>query len=208
MANYAKSIDEKSAELLQAYNDAETEDEKRKAKKGIYQFYRKLVKRKEFVSLSATVADELYKANVEASAYINSQTPYIYALNYNYINQNIRKEALLVKKAKPTSAKTEPRKIRPALTPEARENQMIALAVDLVEQRLLDGTASSQETTHFLKLGSMKNRLEMEKLQEENRLLKARTEALQSAKRVEELYSEAIKAMRRYSGQGSDDDEY
>lgn len=111
-----------------------------------------------------------------------------------------------MKKAKPTN--TEPRKIRPALSPEARENQMIALAVDLVEQRLLDGTASSQETTHFLKLGSMKNRLEMEKLQEENRLLKAKTEALQSAKRVEELYSEAIKAMRRYSGQGSDDDEY
>ena len=110
-----------------------------------------------------------------------------------------------VKKADSVKKK---RKIRPALTPEARENQMIALAVDLVEQRLLDGTASSQETTHFLKLGSMKNRLEMEKLQEENRLLKARTEALQSAKRVEELYSEAIKAMRRYSGQGSDDDEY
>lgn len=112
-----------------------------------------------------------------------------------------------MKKAKPTSAKTEPRKIRPALTPEARENQLIALAVDLVEQRLLDGTASSQETTHFLKLGSMKNRLEMEKLQEENRLLKAKTEALQSSKRVEELYSEAIKAMRRYSGQGDDSDE-
>ena len=113
----------------------------------------------------------------------------------------------MAKAKKADSAKTT-RKIRPALTPEARENQMIALAVDLVEQRLLDGTASSQETTHFLKLGSMKNRLEMEKLQEENRLLKARTEALQYAKRVEELYSEAIKAMRRYSGQGSDDDEY
>ena len=113
----------------------------------------------------------------------------------------------MAKAKKADSAKTT-RKIRPALTPEARENQMIALAVDLVEQRLLDGTASSQETTHFLKLGSMKNRLEMEKLQEENRLLKARTEALQSAKRVEELYSEAIKAMRRYSGQGGDDDEY
>ena len=113
----------------------------------------------------------------------------------------------MAKAKKADSAKTT-RKIRPALTPEARENQMIALAVDLVEQRLLDGTASSQETTHFLKLGSMKNRLEMEKLQEENRLLKARTEALQSAKRVEELYSEAIKAMRRYSGQGSYDDEY
>ena len=111
-------------------------------------------------------------------------------------------------KVKKADSKNTTRKIRPALTPEARENQMIALAVDLVEQRLLNGTASSQETTHFLKLGSMKNRLEMEKLQEENRLLKARTEALQSAKRVEELYSEAIKAMRRYSGQGSDDDEY
>lgn len=111
-------------------------------------------------------------------------------------------------KVKKADSKNTTRKIRPALTPEARENQMIALAVDLVEQRLLDGTASSQETTHFLKLGSMKNRLEMEKLQEENRLLKARTEALQSAKRVEELYSEAIKAMRRYSGQGNDDDEY
>ena len=113
-----------------------------------------------------------------------------------------------MEKVKKADSKNTIRKIRPALTPEARENQMIALAVDLVEQRLLDGTASSQETTHFLKLGSMKNRLEMEKLQEENRLLKARTEALQSAKRVEELYSEAIKAMRRYSGQGSDDDEY
>ena len=111
-------------------------------------------------------------------------------------------------KVKKADSKNTTRKIRPALPPEARENQMIALAVDLVEQRLLDGTASSQETTHFLKLGSMKNRLEMEKLQEANRLLKARTEALQSAKRVEELYSEAIKAMRRYSGQGSDDDEY
>ena len=111
-------------------------------------------------------------------------------------------------KVKKAGSSNTTRKIRPALTPEARENQMIALAVDLVEQRLLNGTASSQETTHFLKLGSMKNRLEMEKLQEENRLLKARTEALQSAKRVEELYSEAIKAMRRYSGQGRDDDEY
>ena len=63
---------------------------------------------------------------------------------------------------------------RPALTPEARENQLISYAVDLVEQRLLNGTASSQETTHFLKLGSMKNRLEMQKLEEENKtLLKA-----------------------------------
>lgn len=98
------------------------------------------------------------------------------------------------------------KRIRPALTPEARENQLIALAVDLVEQRLLDGTASSQETTHFLKLGSMKNQLEMEKLREENKLLQAKTESIQSAKRVEELYSEAINAMRRYSGNGNSDE--
>ena len=101
------------------------------------------------------------------------------------------------------------RKIRPALTPEARENQLIALAVDLVQQRLLDGSASSQETTHFLKLGSMKNQLEMEKLREENKLLKAKTESIQSAKRVEELYTEAINAMRRYSGNtNANADEY
>ena len=99
------------------------------------------------------------------------------------------------------------KKMRPALTPEARENQLIALAVDLVEQRLLDGTASSQETTHFLKLGSMKNRLEMEKLQEENKLLRAKTENLQSQKRVEELYTEALNAMRKYAGQGDPDEE-
>lgn len=107
---------------------------------------------------------------------------------------------------KPISLNPE-KKIRPALTPEARENQLIALAVDLVQQRLLDGSASSQETTHFLKLGSMKNQLEMEKLREENKLLKAKTESIQSAKRVEELYAEAINAMRRYSGNRSSSDE-
>ena len=92
MADYAKSIDEKSEELLQAYKDAEIEVEKRKAKKAYIRFYRKVVKSKEFVSLSATVADDLYKANVEASAYINSQTPSIYALNYNYINAEMAKD--------------------------------------------------------------------------------------------------------------------
>lgn len=98
------------------------------------------------------------------------------------------------------------KKIRPALTPEARENQLIALATDLVEQRLLDGTASSQETTYFLKQGSMKTKLEMEKLKEENALLKAKTENLQSQKRVEELYTEALNAMKSYAGQGEPDE--
>lgn len=91
---------------------------------------------------------------------------------------------------------------RPALTPEARENQMISLAVDLAERQLEEGTASSQVITHFLKLGSSKERLEREKLEEENKLLRAKTESLQSQKRVEELYAEALTAMRRYSGQG------
>ena len=92
MADFAKSVDEKSAELLQAYKDAETEDKKRKAKKAYIRFYRQVVKSKEFVSMSATVADDLYKANLEASAYINSQTPSIYALNYNYINAEMEKD--------------------------------------------------------------------------------------------------------------------
>ncbi len=98
------------------------------------------------------------------------------------------------------------RAIRPALTPEARENQMISLAVDLAERQLQEGTASSQVITHYLKLGSTRERLERERLEEENKLLKARTEQLQSMKRVEELYEEAIKAMRNYGGQGEQDE--
>ena len=101
----------------------------------------------------------------------------------------------------------EAKPMRPALTPEARENQLISLAVDLAEKQLQEGTASSQVITHYLKLGSTKERLEKEKLAEENKLLRARTEALQSAKKQEELFEQAIKAMRRYSGNGDDDDE-
>lgn len=98
----------------------------------------------------------------------------------------------------------EPKRIRPASNPEARENQMIALAVDLAEKQLLEGTASSQVITHYLKLGSTNARLEKEKLIEENKLLKAKTEDIQSHKRVEELYINALDAMRRYSGNGGD----
>ena len=84
---------------------------------------------------------------------------------------------------------------------------MINLAVDLAERQLEEGTASSQVITHFLKLGSSKERLEREKLEEENKLLRAKTENLQSQKRVEELYAEALSAMRRYSGQGEPDED-
>ena len=99
------------------------------------------------------------------------------------------------------------RKMRPALTPESRENQMISLAMDLAEKQLRDGTASSQLITEFVKRGSTKARLEKEILEEQKELLVAKTEALQSQKRVEELYADALKAMRNYNGQG-DPDEY
>ena len=99
------------------------------------------------------------------------------------------------------------RKRPPATTPEARENQMIALAMDLVEERLRNGTASSQETTHFLKRASLKEQLEKEILEKQKDLLIAKTEAIQSAKRVEELYRDALNAMRRYSGNRQDDDQ-
>ena len=94
--------------------------------------------------------------------------------------------------------------LRPAITPEGREQQMISLAMDLVEQRLRDGTASSQETTHFLKLGSTKNQLEVEKLKQETELLKAKQANLESSARMEKLYSDAMAAMKTYSGQDDD----
>lgn len=94
----------------------------------------------------------------------------------------------------------------PARTPEARENQLVAMAYDLVEQRIRKGTATSQEVTHFLKLGSTKERMEKEMLAQEIKLKQAKTEAIQSAKRMEELYDNAIKAMRTYGGGKSDED--
>ncbi len=106
-----------------------------------------------------------------------------------------------------TATSDKSKKIRPALTPEARENQLIYLATDLAEQQLRDGTASSQVITHYLKLGSSKDRIEREILEKQKELITAKTDALQSAKRVEELYAKAISAMRRYSGNGGEDDE-
>lgn len=96
---------------------------------------------------------------------------------------------------------------RPATTPEARERQLIALAYDLVEQRLRDGTATSQETTHFLKLGSTKDRIEREILEKQKELITAKTESLKSTKHMEELYAEAIRAMRSYNGYSQEESE-
>ena len=90
---------------------------------------------------------------------------------------------------------------RPATTPEARENQLIAQAVDLAEKQITNGTASAQVISHFLKLGSSRERLEQERLVNENSLLKTKRESLESQARVEELYKSALDAMRSYSGQ-------
>lgn len=98
-------------------------------------------------------------------------------------------------------------KMRPALTPEARENQLTSLAMDLVEQRLRDGTASSQETTHFLKIASTKAKAELERLRLENELIAAKTKAIKDAEDSKILYEQAIKAIQNYAGKG-DPNEY
>jgi len=100
--------------------------------------------------------------------------------------------------------------LRPATTPEGREMQLISLAADLAENQLTNGTASAQVITHFLKLGSTRERLEQSKLERENLLLSAKVDQMASSKRIEDLYESALNAMRTYSGQptpGFDDED-
>lgn len=92
----------------------------------------------------------------------------------------------------------------PASTPEGRDALLAAYAYDLVEKRLREGTASSQETTFFLKLGSMREKLELEKLKKENALLKVKADAIESEADKSKMYKEAIEAMQRYSAWSSD----
>ena len=89
---------------------------------------------------------------------------------------------------------------KPPTTPEANEHRLVSLATELAEEQLRNGTASAQVITHYLKLGTTRERLEQEKLTRENHLLSAKAEAIESAKRVEELYSVALEAMRGYAG--------
>lgn len=93
----------------------------------------------------------------------------------------------------------------PGKTVEERENQLINLATDLAEKQLRDGTASAQVISHFLKLGTARETLEREKLRRENILLEAKSEAIESSRKVEELYAEAIQAMRSYAGTSDED---
>lgn len=95
----------------------------------------------------------------------------------------------------------------PARTIKEREDALISAAYDLVEKRIREGTATSQETTHFLKLGSTRERLEQERLKSENEMLRAKTDALKSEKDANEMYEKAIEAFSKYSGGAFDDEE-
>lgn len=105
---------------------------------------------------------------------------------------------------KSTTVVPDTKPMRPASTPEAREAQMVSLAYDLVEKRLREGTATSQETTHFLKLGSQRAQLEIKLLERQAELAAAKAESVKAMQHSEEMFEKAIEAMKRYSGQGDD----
>ena len=109
-------------------------------------------------------------------------------------------------KARSSTSGSSEKKIRPALSPEAREKQLINLAVDLAEQQLLDGTASSQVITHFLKLGTTVAELEKEKLRIENKKTEAQIKSIENADEMKDVYEKALKAMRNYQGYGEADE--
>ena len=111
-----------------------------------------------------------------------------------------------MRKTKAASSSETPQKMRPALTPEVRESQLCSLAVDLAEKQLREGTASSQVITHYLKLASTRERIEREILESQRDLNLAKRKNLQSQEEMKELYADALRAMREYSGNGGSDD--
>lgn len=129
----------------------------------------------------------------------------MYKTSINPINTTM-KGSDKVGKTRRISSSESIKKGRPALTPEARENQLISYAIDLAEQQLRDGTASSQVITHFLKLGSTKASLEKAKLEHETELLRAKKDAIQNSQHSEELYTQALEAMQTYKGLGGTDE--
>lgn len=112
----------------------------------------------------------------------------------------------MAKKKVATPQETPSKRTR-TLSPEARENRCISLAIDMAEEQLANGTASSQVLCHYLKLGTEKAKLENEILQKQKDLLDAKTVAYKSAEKIEKIYEEAIKAMKTYSGQVTNDEE-
>lgn len=118
-----------------------------------------------------------------------------------------REEAAELSKRKPIDPVEKPTSLPPAMTVEGRMNQLVNAAFDLAERRILEGTASSQELTYFLKAGSPQTQLELEKLREENKLLRAKTEALQAQVSNEALLDKALKAFRSYRGEDEGEEE-
>ena len=106
------------------------------------------------------------------------------------------------------STAEEPKTFRPALTPEARENQIISLAMNSAEERIRDGTASDTLLCHFLKLGTSKYQLELEKLRSEEQLNQAKITNMKGQEELDEMYKQAIEVMKDYSGRGDNDGEY
>lgn len=104
--------------------------------------------------------------------------------------------------------RSESRSAPPATSLEGRENQLITLAVNLAEEQLRAGTASSQVITHYLKLGTTRERLEQERLRQENELARAKREKIQADAHADEVYAEALAAFRSYSGYNDDDESY
>lgn len=100
------------------------------------------------------------------------------------------------------------RKQAPAKNEVSRENQLISLADELAEKKLRDGTASNQLILHYINAGSPKRRLEIQKLEEENKLLRAKTEAIQNGQDMRVLLEDALTAFRRYSGNPDSDEDY
>lgn len=99
------------------------------------------------------------------------------------------------------------RRRKPATTPEAREQELVSLAFDLAERQIREGTASSQVITHFVKAGSIRERLEQQRITHENEMTQVKIDAMRQAEAREAVYEEALKAMRAYSGQEPAPDE-
>lgn len=111
------------------------------------------------------------------------------------------------KKAVSESLSSKPVPSKRPMSPEARENELIALAYDLAEKQIREGTASAQVIAHFIKQGSKKSRLEGRILEKQEKLVTAKTESLESAKRDEEFHQKVLDAMRKYSGHQDDPDD-
>lgn len=96
--------------------------------------------------------------------------------------------------------KTAVRRRAPAVDPEEREKQLISMAMDAAEKKFLEGRASDSLTIHFLRLATTKMELEKEKTRKEIAQLAAKTDAIQSMARMEELYNDAMNAIKNYGG--------